>query len=102
MIQSQKQMAVVQVREQMRQAKSTLQILLQRSGPEISADHLAKPAIELEDQDHTCIICMDAPRSGVAFLPCGHAVVCPDCSRLVMASNALCPMCREPIQQISA
>ena len=82
----------------MRRAKSTLQHLLLVSRGEEQAEESAKNAIDLEDYDSTCIICMDAPRK-VVFVPCGHVVVCTECSKLVVASGGLCPMCRECIVQ---
>ena len=84
----------------MRRAKSTLQHLLLVSGGEEQAEESAKNAVDLEDHDETCIICMDAPRE-VVFRPCGHNVVCTDCSKLVMASGGLCPMCRDCVVQAS-
>ncbi len=80
----------------MREIKSAAQDLRLRHS---LRDPFEGPAVvddEPEDHDHTCIICMDAPRTR-AFAPCGHAVVCMDCSKLVMASGSLCPMCREHI-----
>ncbi len=94
-------LAGMQVREQMRTAKSTLQHLLRHDPSEVGAEYFSESCVELDDRDQTCIICMDAPRS-VAFLPCGHAVVCTGCSKLVMASGSLCPMCRERILHLSA
>lgn len=85
---------ISQARELMRQAMYTLQHLLLISGAEQQAEESSKKAAELEDRDFTCIICMDAPRE-VAFLRCGHVEVCTGCSKLVLASDALCLMCRE-------
>ena len=85
----------------MRHAKSTLQHLLLACGAEQHAEESAKVTDDVEECDQTCIVCMDAPRI-MTFLPCGHAVVCPDCSKLVMASGGLCPMCREGVLQVSS
>ena len=85
----------------MRHAKSTLQHLLLACGAEEHVEESAKVVDDVEDRDQTCIICMDAPRS-INFWPCGHAVVCSGCSKLVMASGGLCPMCREGILQVSS
>ena len=84
----------------MRQAKYTLQHLLLVRGGEHQAEESSNNARDLEDYDSTCIICMDAPRK-IMFLPCGHTVVCTDCSKLVMTSGGLCPMCRKCIVQAS-
>ena len=91
----------LQVRELMRQAKSMLQHLLLASGAEQHVEEPAKVADDVEERDPTCVICMDEPGT-MTFLPCGHAVVCSGCSKLVMASGGLCPMCREGILQVSS
>ena len=80
----------------MRQAKSVLQHLQLHNAANAEPGCYANDELGLEDHDHTCIICLDAPRS-VVFLPCKHFVVCTACSKLVMASGALCPICRELI-----
>lgn len=86
----------MQLREQMRQAKSALQHLLLDNRANADPGGYADDELGLEDHDHACIICLDAPRSMI-FWPCKHVVVCTACSKLVMASGALCPMCREVI-----
>lgn len=90
----------MQVRELMRESKLALKHLRQFSGIKDHFEGPVEEAVEQEELDHTCIICMDAPRI-IAFLPCGHAVVCTGCSKLVMASGALCPMCRKHIATCS-
>ncbi len=70
-------------------------LLHSKTGSRIKAS--PEDALELEE-DHVCIICMDAPCS-VTFVPCEHDIVCMSCSKLVMDSSAQCPMCREHIEQ---
>eukprot|EP01106_Pelomyxa_sp_JSP_P008228 TRINITY_DN2336_c0_g2_i1.p1 TRINITY_DN2336_c0_g2~~TRINITY_DN2336_c0_g2_i1.p1 ORF type:complete len:159 (+),score=36.58 TRINITY_DN2336_c0_g2_i1:1112-1588(+) len=41
-----------------------------------------------------CIFCDERPRS-VRFHPCGHGVLCSQCSELI----SKCPMCRRPITE---
>jgi len=48
-----------------------------------------------EDADRLCVVCLAEPKTFV-FTPCGHMCVCSDCADLVLASNRLCPMCRNP------
>ena len=80
---------LLQVRELMRQAKSMLQHLPHASGGEQQLEESSRNIDDLEDHDDACIICMDAPRS-VVWSPCGHAVVCTDCSKLVGLPSWLC------------
>ena len=46
-----------------------------------------------------CIVCFN-PRKGIfAFLPCGHAMTCENCSKDIIASSDKpeCPTCRQPV-----
>lgn len=45
------------------------------------------------DEEPTCIVCMDAPKS-LVFVPCGHYCSCASC---VTGLKNKCPMCREII-----
>lgn len=47
-----------------------------------------------EDEDPTCIICMDAPKA-LVFVPCGHYCACATC---VPGLKNKCPMCRQAIE----
>ena len=51
-----------------------------------------------------CIVCQDR-NVEVAFIGCGHAVVCGDCGRMCLYgrhnSSGLCPLCRTPIEMLS-
>jgi hypothetical protein len=63
---------------------------------------------------HTCVICLENDISNIAFIPCGHQVVCEGCSSTVINRKAkyssfssssrnvladhLCPICRSSVQ----
>ena len=51
-----------------------------------------------------CIVCRDRGVE-VAFIGCGHAVVCADCGRMCLfgshSSKGTCPLCRRPIEMLS-
>ena len=51
-------------------------------------------------QEHLdCVVCMDRHRS--AYLePCGHGVLCSDCSVQIVKTKALCPICKQSIQNV--
>ena len=53
---------------------------------------------QLEDQvaGLQCVVCMDAKKS-VCLLPCKHMCMCPACASRVMATSALCPVCRQRV-----
>ena len=51
-----------------------------------------------EKTEEKCCICLDKPRT--IRLPCGHACMCEDCAREVMASTAKCPICRASTRSI--
>ena len=45
-----------------------------------------------------CVICIDAPRGYIRFMPCQHSVCCRDCSDMLMArGDAMCPICDQRI-----
>lgn len=48
--------------------------------------------------DEQCCVCLDKPRT--IRLPCGHACMCADCAKQVMASTAKCPICRASANSI--
>merc|ERR1711879_369787 len=55
-----------------------------------------------EADDRQCVICSDRRRE-MAFLPCGHVVVCRPCaSHFSRMTNPQCPNCRGQIEQIWA
>jgi hypothetical protein len=49
-----------------------------------------------QEAGYQCVVCMDAKKS-VCLLPCKHTCMCPACAARVMATSALCPVCREPV-----
>jgi hypothetical protein len=51
-----------------------------------------------ESDAHACAVCLDNPRS-VAFLPCGHVVVCEKCAEDLEARHSDCIVCRTAIER---
>lgn len=45
------------------------------------------------ERDGLCVVCQDQ-EAVFANIDCGHLCMCPDCSKLVMATTRECPMCR--------
>ncbi len=86
----------MQVREQMRTSKETLQKLTPLAAAAAKAVAAAggQPADEADDD--ACIICLDQPAS-VTFHPCSHCVTCPACAKLVAQRDQPCPLCRSPV-----
>ena len=58
-------------------------------------DRAHSTSAAVEEEDSSCIICMEAERTHL-FVPCGHRCVCEACAALVMSENSECPMCRVP------
>lgn len=55
-----------------------------------------------EDPAHfVCCVCLDA-RNTHLFVPCMHMCACRDCAAVVMASTALCPVCRRVATAVAA
>ena len=46
-----------------------------------------------------CKICFDAPINTV-LLPCGHLCVCLECSKRLVGSSRVCPICRTKIRKV--
>jgi len=74
------------------------------SGPD---GHVSERRSQLADP--SCLLCMSASPDGL-ILPCGHSDVCFDCLRRhvltlpaagTVAGNAICPICRIPVEAIS-
>lgn len=42
----------------------------------------------------TCVVCLMAPRDGVALVPCGHSRFCGACAATVATMDNGCPVCR--------
>jgi hypothetical protein len=62
--------------------------------PTTSVDAVATGVVE------TCEVCLNAPRSGVALVPCGHARFCSECADTVFSMGAGCPICRTHINLV--
>ncbi|RYH25228.1 RING-HC finger protein [archaeon] len=47
-----------------------------------------------------CVVCLTNPVSSVAFVPCGHQVMCLPCLQdSTKRKDLLCPLCRQVIKQ---
>lgn len=61
------------------------------------------PIVEEENPEpiklHKCLICADR-FAGIVFTPCGHFVVCFECSLELMQRELNCPCCRQQIENI--
>ncbi|KAL0481914.1 E3 ubiquitin-protein ligase [Acrasis kona] len=53
-----------------------------------------KKQLDLADDDDTCVICLDSPKTN-ACIPCGHKIVCKKCSEHVVKKT--CPICRSEV-----
>ena len=55
--------------------------------------------VEAEAAEKECCICLKAEEVGklLALVPCGHRIVCSDCSALVVGHS--CPVCRTEARQ---
>ncbi len=49
-----------------------------------------------EDEDDTCVICMEAEKE-IVYVPCGHYYVCSPCDKIM--KKRVCPICRSVIEQ---
>lgn len=46
-----------------------------------------------------CVVCLAQPLDNVAFVPCGHQVLCRSClTDFQRRRDRTCPICRQPIQ----
>ena len=56
----------------------------------------ARTDVKSDGYDHgKCVVCLNSPAQ-CALVPCGHQIVCVDCSARVEASG-VCPVCRQEI-----
>lgn len=51
------------------------------------------------DDDNSCVICMEAPIEG-ACIPCGHMAGCMSCLTQIKSRKGKCPVCRAKINQV--
>jgi len=69
------------------------------SAPQIDQLDFSRDSKVHKDGSMECVICFESVRSRV-FRPCGHVCACEKCSdHLMTLSNALCPMCRQPVTE---
>ena len=58
--------------------------------------------LRLREQEERmlCVVCLERTRSHV-LLPCGHKCLCSSCVDTVLGTgaDAVCPLCRTPIQK---
>jgi len=52
---------------------------------------------EDEEEDGTCILCLDAERTHAA-VPCGHRSFCDGCAQRAREHELPCPICRKSVQ----
>lgn len=90
-----------QVRQRMHTAVEALQGLDPTNAAEPLDSTTLQPAHadDLDDDDNTCIICLDQPASAV-FNPCSHRVTCAACAQLVIDARQPCPLCRGSLVSI--
>ena len=48
----------------------------------------------------TCVVCLMAPRDGVALVPCGRSRFCGACAATVATMDNGCPVCRTRIDMV--
>ena len=48
----------------------------------------------------TCVVCLMAPRDGVALVPCFHSRFCGACAATVATMDNSCPVCRTRIDMV--
>lgn len=59
-------------------------------------ERLARIATLSDEKD--CCICLDR-KVTIVFVPCGHLIVCEDCSKQISNAKQECPICRNPVRQ---
>lgn len=89
----------VQVRKRLGIAKDTIGLLLSATTIAFPRPATVQPSQHNEDEDMTCVICLDQPSSTV-FHPCSHCVTCNTCAQLVLKAGQACPLCRGPVESI--
>lgn len=52
-----------------------------------------------EDLNLDCVICFNQ-RADMVCMPCGHSGICKQCSIKVCSKEALCFLCKKPIEQL--
>lgn len=59
-----------------------------------------EPAVDTTADDNRCIICAEDRQKSVLFIPCDHLVCCEVCARKLMTDKGVCPMCRDPVEDV--
>jgi hypothetical protein len=98
----QEEMQAIQLLQQQQQnAVQSVQLAQSEAAASSSSEEAASedqgPADD-ESDAHACAVCLDNPRS-VAFLPCGHVVVCEKCAEDLEARHSDCIVCRTAIER---
>jgi hypothetical protein len=68
-----------------------------RSEIEIQESERKKKKIQQNEDDRTCIICLDSPRTHL-IIPCFHFIACEDCIQN-FAVGSECPVCRTRVME---
>jgi len=68
----------------------------------VSATTSSPPSVDAPPTSDCFQVCLVAPRSGVALVPCGHAQFCTSCVDMLvnMAVDSCCPICRGRIDTV--
>jgi len=68
----------------------------------VSATTSSPPSVDAPPISDCCQVCLVAPRSAVALVPCGHAQFCTSCvdTLVNMAVDSCCPICRGRIDTV--
>jgi len=52
----------------------------------------------VQNSENDCVICLERSKS-MACVPCGHYVLCKECSSEIISNSGICPICRRHIVQ---
>ena len=52
-------------------------------------------------EQQLCVVCQEHEKK-VVLLPCKHQCMCQQCSNQISKGDAMCPLCRVPIQSAFA
>jgi len=57
------------------------------------ADNVAGPTTSFEE---LCVACLCNVRNAIV-VDCGHECLCTACSKMILATSRVCPICRRPV-----
>ena len=57
--------------------------------------------LQSQIEEHLCVVCQEREKK-VLLLPCKHLCMCQQCSNQIGKGDAMCPLCRVPIQSAFA